>query len=262
MLRIEALNGVVYKSEPVKMEATSAIDSIYYVWEEFLPIKGQTRNGFRIFLNSKLESKDSKYVRWRFTGTYMVESIPSAHLGLVGTTFGPDPLPCSGFEYTGSFLKKFGPCECCFCWVNDYEDKPKLNDDVIGTGDHFRNVEVGYVPFDKWTFAYNRYMVKLEQMSLSRQAYDFWKTIRDQKEGATSLFQPAFGRLPTNIYSSNSEKVFGLFYTSSVTKKVMFLTDADAPINIVPAEIGGPFFWDACDKVYINAFRTPPPEWE
>lgn len=37
-------------------------------------------------------------------------------------------------------------------------------------------------------------------MSLSRQAFDYWRIIQAQKEGATSLFQPPTGKTVTTIF--------------------------------------------------------------
>jgi hypothetical protein len=150
--------------------------------------------------------------------------------------------------------------------VQDTEEKPHVSSDLIPTGGLFKKVDVGYVPFESLRFINNKYMVKVEQMSLSRDAYEFWKTIKDQKEGATSLFQPAFGKTPTNFFSTNgTHSVRGFFYASSVKQKVLFLTGAEAPIPVPREDFNVTcFFVEACDVVfdYLNGTRTPPPEWE
>ena len=156
------------------------------------------------------------------------------------------------------------PCTCCFCWINDFEDKPMINDQFITDGS-FKSVPLGFVLFDELRFFFNKYMVKVEQMSLSREAFDFWKVIKDQKEGINSLFQPAFGKVKSNIVPSNPEKrVAGIFYASSIKKKILFITGGDAPIS-VPAfriqPVDNCSWDDACDKIFPNASTTPPPDW-
>lgn len=125
---------------------------------------------------------------------------------------------------------------------------------------------MGFIPFDQWTFRFGKYMVKVEQMSLTQEAFEFWKIIRDQKEGATSLFQPAFGKVRTNFTSSNPDKqVTGIFYASAITQKVVFIKASDALIPVPPPDIKPSencFLFRACDQAFPGASRTPPPEWE
>ncbi len=269
ILRIEGRDGTIYQSEPQEILPVPDIDSVYYQFDSFKPLKGPTQYGFRVFMDANSGQQESKYLRWRFTGTYEVESFPALNHLLCNccTMPGPpDPFPCSGVVWTGTFLKKVGDCTCCNGWVSDFESKPQLNDETISTGGLYKNVEVGYVPFTAWTFGHNKYMVKVEQMSLSREAYEFWKIIKDQKEGSSSLFQPAFGKVFTNITTSNLEKeVTGFFYASAIKKKVAFISGADATISIPDFDISPPesncALWEPPTQVFDNASLTPPKEW-
>ncbi len=268
-IRIELPDGDIFESTPEEMSPAGEIDSVYYEFESFLPLSGPTQYGFRIFINAHSPNNINGYIRWRYSGAYLVESFPE--LNKFGSNCSilvplPNPLPCSGFVFTGSFLKKENPCACCFCWVTDFETKPKLNNDIIATGGVYKKVEMGYVPFNQWTFGHGKYMVKIEQMSLSRNAFEFWKTFKDQKEGSASLFQPSFGRAQTNIFSTQSKKeAIGIFSASAIHKKVLFLTSADSKIPVPPYDIEPPeencALWRSCVEVFVNASTTPPKEW-
>ena len=267
-LHIEGSDGTLYESTPDRMRPVAEIDSLYFQWESFLPISGPTVNGFRVFMDTKGAEGKESLMRWRFTGTYKVLTFPERH-PFFGpcTSSRPDPLPCSGYvlsNVTSGILLNLPEveCTCCFCWVKDAEDKPRLTDNVIVTDGTFRKIDLGFVPFDALRFRFLKYMVRVEQMSLTREAFDFWRIIKDQKEGINSLFQPAFGKVRTNVFSSNSSKqAVGLFYTASIRDKVLFITNADAPIPVPEFDVSSCNFGDACNRVFPNSSTLPPPEW-
>jgi len=110
-------------------------------------------------------------------------------------------------------------------------------------------------------------MVKVEQMSLTREAYNYWKIFKDQKEGESSLFQPAFGKAQTNFTTSNPNlEVIGFFSASSISKKLLFLTSADAEVNVPPFDFDPPetncALWRRCTDIFPNASTTQPEGWE
>jgi len=279
-VRVELQNGNIFESEPEELYPGGVIDSLYYQWESLSLADGGFINGFRVFIDARSLNPD-QFVRWKFSGTYMAESFP--HLNKYEPNCSkpeppphtPDPLPCSGYITTGvrtrfglslGDLIQVGDCTCCVCYVNDAEDKPHLNNDVIGSDGTYKKIEVGFVRFDEWTFGHGKYMLKVEQMSLSQDAFQFWKIIKDQKEGANSLFQPAFGRSTTNLRSVNSEKeVLGYFFATSINKKVRFLTPDDSPIPVPDYAINPEdncALWRSCTDIFPYSSLTPPPDWE
>lgn len=276
-LRVEALDGTVFESEPDELKPVASIDSLYWKWDAYSPIRGEPRYGFRIFMNTHEVEASDVHFRWRYRGTYKVETFPKLHTDPMCDPAHPDPLPCSGYflanrsvsnsgAVTGILTSDGSPCTCCYCWVDELEPKPQLSDGIIQKGGAFTDVEVGYAKFDEWKFEFRKYLVTINQMSLTTQAFEFWKTIRDQKDGITSLFQPSFGKLPTNIHAVNSDKrALGFFYATAIASKTLLIRAEDAPIA-VPAHSVDKLeycpFLDACDKAWLNASRTPPPEWD
>jgi len=282
-VKVEMLDGLVFESEPDEMIPVGTVDGLYYEWESFQPLSGQTEYGFRIFMNAT--SPPQSRVRWRFTGTYEIESFPQLRKRLDANCVisppipPPDPPPCSGWRYipnraniptAGGTLEQFSDeCTCCVCWIPDNEKRPYLSEDVVQTDGTYQRIEIGYVPFNQWTFGRGKYMVKVEQMSLSNKAFQFWKILKDQKQGTSSLFQPAFGRTQTNLFSTNSdEQVMGIFYASAVKSKVMFIQSSEAPIKVPPYDFDplsdNCTLWTDCRTLsaFPNGSNTPPPEWE
>ncbi len=270
-LQITLIDGTVFESAPEEMRDVGMVDSIYYQFESAPSFDGPTKYGFQVYMDASSKVGFETHSRWRVTGVYKFQVYPEKHLFrsiCPPAAASPDPVPCSGVTFDGfrlvyDFEK---PCTCCECWVNDREDKPYLSDELLVTEGSVRGRKIAYVPFEAENFSMGKYMVKVEQMSLSQEAFEFWKIIRDQKEGVTSLFQPAFGGIRTNFSSNNSDReVIGMFYASAVHTKVAFITSSDAPFPVPQPTFefkDNCFYWNSCEKVFESASRTPPPEWE
>lgn len=265
-IRIEMLDGTVFESTPEIMKSAGTIEDFYFEFETYKPLNSETKYGFRIFLDGRGSETNQDLLRWRYSGTFMFRTYPEMHLYYNGCNGPPDPLPCSGKVFTGGIIQTREPCSCCLCWVNEFESKPHLSDDIVLTNGAYNRIELGFVPFDEVTFSQGKYLIRVEQMSLSDIAYEYWKVIRDQKEGATSLFQPSFGRIKSNIISTNSEKkAIGLFYATEVIKSTKFITAKDAPIPVPVPKIDPTtvcLFWYNCEKPFKSASRIPPADWE
>jgi hypothetical protein len=141
--------------------------------------------------------------------------------------------------------------------VYEYEEIPVLLDDQLVAGNQFNNLKMAEVPISRITFS-EKFLVHVEQMSLSKQAYDFFRSLRDQKQNAEGLFQTPAGALGGNIKSLNNDNtVIGLFYATSITSKSIFLDQSDLPYPVPPMEP----IADDCRTRY-NATNEKPEIWE
>lgn len=262
-VRIVLLTGEVFESTPEELLPVGSVTDVRFRFESVKPLNGPTQYGFRVFMDSE---NANGFVRWRFTGTFMVETFPEfrTHPKCRGRL--PSPPPCSGYVWQDGDFERVGDCTCCYCWVNDTDVKPILSDEIIASNGTYKDIEMAYIPFDVWRFHFGKYMVKVEQMSLSKEAYEFWKIIRDQKDGSTSLFQPAFGKIRSNFVSHNSDrKAIGFFYATSIQQTITFIRPDDASIPVPGFDLNNKevcIFHDECDVAWLNASRTPPREWE
>lgn len=265
-IRIETSDGRVFESEPDLMQPVGEVENIRFEYEKRTVIKSYGEipaDVFNIYVDADAGSEKENYVRWRFTGTYKVITDPKEHY-----TWNPpylpyrNPFPCSGYILTGGapggLLVQVGECECCTCWAKHFETSPQLSDMQLISGSQFKNVKVGEVPITNATF-HEKYMVEVEQMSLSRTAFEFFKLIRAQKEGSSSLFQPPSGEIRGNIKAmNNSDPVIGLFYATSLRKKTAFIQKSDVPYLLTPID----YITYPCYDFYDNASNVKPENWE
>lgn len=266
-IRMETPDGKIFESEPERINPVGEIENIRFEFEprSILQPFGTIRaDVFNIYVDANAGSDLNSYTRWRYTGTYKVVTYPELHFTHTPPyTPYKNPFPCSGYILiggppgSGGLLLKVGECTCCTCWVNEFEDLPQLSDTQLISNGEFRNVKVGEVPINNATF-HEKFGVEVEQMSMSRKAFDFFKLIREQKEGASSIFQPPSGEVIGNIKSVNtSERVVGIFWASSITKKNIFIYPEDVPYLLTPID----FITRPCDEFYDNASNAKPDWW-
>ncbi|CAN5382020.1 hypothetical protein BH09BAC3_BH09BAC3_13860 [soil metagenome] len=261
-IRVETSDGKVFESEPDVITPVGNIEAIKFEYEARVveqQFGAVPQDVFRIYIDSKSSGAEDAYVRWRFTGTYKVLSYPERHWIWASGYPLPDPYPCSGINYSGQGRDpvRVFDCTCCTCWARQYESQPQLSDAKLVKEGQFNNILVGTVPINSATF-YDKYLVEIEQMSLSKKSFDFFKSVRAQKEGASSLFQPPSGEIKGNIKSMNStSRVVGIFWATSISSKSLFIRRSDVPYLLTPIpEIRFPCTW------YPYATNQQPKNWE
>lgn len=284
-IRIETRDGKIFESVPDRMAPAGELVSLYYKFESFKPENSSTMYGYRVYIDSQSPQGDENYFRWRFSGTYIVETLP----GLLKKR-PPDnspvcsiplPLECSGWVVIDGVLKfgyEWDPrlqkftfqkdkiCTCCKCWVTQYEDRPHVsNNQFVASGKNI-GVEVGYVPVNYYTFQ-EKYRLEVKQMSLSNTAYNYWKLIQSQKEGASGLFQPPTGKARTNIFEiNNTANALGIFYAAAVNTKQVYIKKEENKVGdlvIIPIDCAGragpaP---SSCLELFPNSTTLKPADW-
>jgi len=259
---METQEGKIFKSAPDVIHPVGEIEQINYSYEARTVQVNNVETAadvFNVSVNANGGLESSNYVRWRFTGTYKVVTHPELHV-IVFTTPPPntipDPYPCSGWIAEPGPLTQVGPCTCCICWVNQFESVPTVSDGQLIRNNQYRNVKVGEIPINGVTFT-EKYLVEVDQMSLTKTAFDFFSLIRAQKVNASNLFQPLPAQIQGNMTAVNStESVVGIFWATSIKSKSIFIQKSDVPYNVLPAEIPEP-----CTS-YANSSLTPPPFWQ
>ena len=254
-------DGAKFESQPETILPAGEVKDVRYQYEartiakEFGKV---TADVFNIFVDAAaVLQTETSYVRWRFTGTYVTETSPELRMTwLQGFHRYADPWPCSGYEFVdpGIMVQK-RPCTCCRCWVTEYEQMPRLSDSELVEGGSFNNVKVAEVPITRQSF-FEKYKVTIDQLTISRNAFEFFKLIRSQKEGATNLFQPSPGKIIGNIASVDSNyQVIGLFWAASVNRKSIYISETDVPYALPYDPITYP-----CDRLG-NSTTQKPVDW-
>ncbi len=265
-VRIQTADGNVFESEPDPLLPVGDITEIRHEFEARTTVEtfGEVNaDVFNIFVDADAGGDKETYVRWRFTGTYEAETYPSLHMTHT-PPYRPykNPWPCSGYILVGGpdggTLVQVDECECCSCWAQQYEDVMQLFDVSLVANGRFQNVKVGEVPITNATF-HKKYMVEVEQMSLSEETFSTFELMRTQKTNASSLFQPPSGEIVGNVRAVNNEvPVVGIVWATAIKTKTLFLYPSDVPYKVTPID----FITLPCADFYPNASYQPPDAWE
>lgn len=283
-LRIEISDGRVYESKPDTLFPPGNLDSVYHNFREDKTPDGASQYGFDVFFNASAGSKIDYHFLWKSIGTFQSDTNPEmACEGNPPVDCAPctndrpcgqcsicnfKPL-CSGLRnygkiptYLNAVFVRVAPCECCTCWYNLFNPIPILSDNQLVGDGHYSAVKANYIPLNAWIFQHKVY-IGVSQMSLSRQAFTFYNSIRTQKVAISSLFQPVTGKIPGNFVEINGSKVpiFGLFFATSITRKSISITRNDVhPQSLIPSvEIP----WkNSCLTLFPNGTTTKPSYWK
>ena len=278
-LHIETFDVRFYESIPDTLFPPGRVDSIYYSFKEFKTPDNASNYGFNVLFDASAGLKNNYHFLWKFTGTFQADTHPELCL---------DPMHpcepctndfrcnqcsicniapfCSGLRNVGSVRApvyiRVGPCECCTCWYNLYNPTPILSDNQYLRFGRFIGVTAYFVPLNQWIFQHKVH-VDVSQMSLSRQAFAFWKAVKDQQNAINSLFQPVTGKIPNNFVqlSGMQAPIAGLFFATAISSKMKFITrdDVPNPSVIPPISIG----WNqSCLTLFPHSTTTKPAFWD
>jgi hypothetical protein len=210
-LRIN-LSNQTYESDVEKLLPVGQLDSIYFTIRS-TPLQ----NEFQIYANSRRPETSTGQMRWRSSFIYEIITWPQF------TADGPPP-PCA----------EAVPCTCCVCWVYGNNGEIVLANSSNFVGNSFNNNLIATIPINYQQFQV-RYYLKVDQLSLSTSAYNFWSLVLSQEKGAASLFQPASARIQGNMHSTTNpgQQVLGLFQVSSMVSKTIFISRTDVPLGML-----------------------------
>ena len=206
-LTIALPDGRRYESKPEKIKPAPAIDRIYDVYDE-RPVDGFVADkGFSVYLDTKDPATTGDYYRWVWT-----HFEPLAYCNIVRIN-------------SGGSSAEYGVYCCQDCW----DIVRCANADCINvTSDEQVNgkaISRQFLLRAPYT-AQSGYYVELEQLSISREAYLYYKTIEALTKSNGGIFDSAPAPLSGNIVSVSNpgEKVIG-FFSASGSQKVPYTVD-------------------------------------
>lgn len=228
-----------YRSEPQEMVPAGTIDDVRYSFvldaiNQNDP--GEPQDVLDVRIDAKgVEGRENLF-RWRWSSIHEVKTYPELRTREAGRppVVIPDPLPCSGYV-PGPFqtIRKVDICTCCSCWIPEYGSRATISKNNSVSNNAFNDVFIARIPVDHWRFNI-RYFMRVEQFSLSEEAYEFWKLIQSQQEGEGSLFQPNAVQVKGNVYRADesAEKILGFFGVSAVSQKEFYVDTREVPSEI------------------------------
>jgi hypothetical protein len=254
-IRVSLTSGSVYESLRETLLPVGKIERVWYEFDE--TIRASVRpippsSGLNVYVDASVLPDQAGLVRWRTTGTWenltfpLWRTIRSVNPVTGEVTDVPDPPKCAFFS-----------CTCCHCWMTNYDPVPVLSDPLFHQQEIKRQF-VSFVPAYANVF-YDKFHLKIEQMSVSKTVYEFWDEVKTQKRLASDLFQTPVSKVTGNIRAiSGSTRVLGYFAASSIRDTSFFITRDAIPFGPPPIDIvtescleGNPFatnikpaFWD------------------
>lgn len=280
-LRVELLNGAVFESQPDTLYKPGKLDDLYYRYEEkgTNDVNGATDYAFDFYFDGSTAQASNPYFMWKFTATFKVNTQPeldpkpaepcTTNLDCVGCNVCNVAWKCTGLRNKGTAVtpiyERLFPCTCCECWYNIFNESPILTDPQFLRAGKFINIKAGSVPVHEWIFQQKIY-VNVSQMSLSEPSFNYFNSIKKQKEAVNSLFQPISGKIRTNFkqISGPISTVDGIFYSAGIDAKTVILTKENVPRGtfVFSAEDPPPPIPKNCRYLFPNSTNIKPVFWE
>lgn len=274
-LRIELYDGRVYESTPDTLFASGSVDSVYHSFKEEKSATEASVYSFDIFFNASAASKNNYNFLWKFRGTFQCDTHPELR-DIVNNAASCINGKCNFYELCSGIRNnsvfndlsrakfvRVAPCSCCTCWYDIFNNLPILSDGQLVRDGRFTVIKAYNLPLNQWIFQHKVY-VTVTQLSLSQQAFAFWKGIKDQKTAANSLFQPISGRIPGNFkqISGPEKPIEGLFYATSIASKTILIRREDVPNQRILPPAPYPPWRASCLTLFPNATTQKPIFWE
>jgi len=157
------IDGEIYQSTPQKIEKSGRIFDIRGEYQT----EGDPKLGdyFDVLIDIADDSDKRKYYRWDWVGTYEFHAQPERFC---------EVRCCAG---EGEGCVGAAPSCCRVCWINVFSDEISILDSNTTNG--INGYSITKVDVINTTF-FVRYHLKVNQYSISKEAYDFWNLVKSQ----------------------------------------------------------------------------------
>lgn len=230
-VRVILLNGSVYESSPELLKQGQAIDNVIAQYES-LPKESKTRGQFKTYVETQDPITKGDFYRWTWK-----------HYGV--QTY------CSVYKLDGD-PNLYSTLCCDSCWnISQCETCITLATDQVSNGKKISQHLLD-IPYD----SKEPYFLSIQQFTLSKSAYQFWKTLDEQINVVGGVFDPPPAAVKGNVRNIDNadEQVLGYFGASSVTTKNLFIDRS----QVSEAPYGGKidFVITGCTPCKENYFFT------
>jgi hypothetical protein len=207
-VRIQTSDGKTYESAFQNSLTSPDIDSVTFKQEE---------GGVRLYVHASNNSASSKNYRWTYTETWENRSRYETYHDFVNGDIVPRPL--------GDQIYR--------CWKSEGEKNVIVNNTTELGQDVISYQPIAFIPNLSEKF-YTRYSVNVQQIAITKEAYDFWEILRKNTELTGSLFDPQPSIMPTNIKCTNdpTRKAVGFVSVGKVSEKRIFILNSE--LNLWP----------------------------
>jgi hypothetical protein len=126
--------------------------------------------------------------------------------------------------------------------------------DQLVNGNRIRSQPVFFAPY----YARGQLFVEIRQLSLSREAYQFWQRFAEQQNRTGSIFDPLPATIAGNITNADDEndQALGFFGASAISRKR--ITIAADTLQLFPSYYGEFIREGDCRAAYPGGSFEPP----
>jgi hypothetical protein len=238
-LNVKMLTGQTYESTAETMRAVPEIEnaiSRFEIFDQYSKVDVR-RAGFTVYLDFKDMPTEGDFYLWNWKN---YEKLLFCATCIEGGKFDFKKMDCVQPKISTDVILNY-QCDGN-CWGINTNNDLNVFSDVLTNGQRVVGRQVARIPFDNWT----PYYFRLEQRSVTKNAYAFYQSLISQVQSSGSLFDvPAETRFSLNIKSltNPTERVLGIFNVFSVRKKIFIIDRTkDIPagespiITVVPGE--------------------------
>jgi Domain of unknown function (DUF4249) len=240
-LLITTTDGTKYTSLPETILRASEILELTAEFKSIPREDDMSLTGIDVYATFQDDPESQNFYLWKNNGTYQINTFPEK---FVPFTIGPPPPPA--------------PKDCCrTCWINELSADRSLQ--LLADRNVNGNLitdKVAFIEVDGNRFD-DKYLVRIEQHTLSREAFQFFSLLQNQISISGDIFDPPPATIRGNMINLTSpdENVIGYFRASDVSIDSMFLTQ---DMLLEPGTLNS--INDDC-RVYQNGSTIRPDYW-
>jgi len=149
-----------------------------------------------------------------------------------------------------------------YCYQLYQDNTIRILSDAAVNGKEIRDQSVIISPY----YYYGKHFIEIKQLSLTRQAYEFWKLYQEQTTRTGTSLDPLPSSLQGNIYSVDdpNKLALGFFEASDVVSQKITLAPIFIDAYYTLAYVSRYIYPDFgnCWDVYPNAIQDAPAGWE
>jgi hypothetical protein len=238
-LYVKMLTGQTYESTAETMKGVPEIENAitrFEIFDQYSKVDVR-RAGFTVYLDFKDMPSEGDFYLWNWKN-YRNASFCATCID--GGKFDFKKLDCVQPKFPTDAILNY-MCDGN-CWDISTNNDLNVFSDVLTNGQRVVGRQVARIPFDNWT----PYYFRLEQRSITKNAFAFYQSLISQVQSSGSLFDvPAETRFSLNIKSltTPSERVLGIFNVFSVRKKIFYIdrrknipVGEEPIISVIPGE--------------------------
>jgi hypothetical protein len=218
-------SGKVYQSDFVTIKNSPPIDSVYYRTQS---------NGLQIYADTHDPSNSTRYYRWDFMETYIVQSEYNS-------------MEIHVKDPTDTVLARLPADQIFQCWVTDSSQNINLNSSAKLSNDVISKNSIDFIPSTSEKLGI-RYSILVKQYALTEDAYNYWTQLKKNTEQLGTIFDPQPSEIPGNIHCVTvpSEPVLGYISVGSYSQSRIFIDNF-----YLPAWLPVKPYYDGC---YVLSF--------